>query len=321
MPSEFDLIARFFTRSPTSSAVRLGVGDDCAILAASPGMQTAISCDMLVSGTHFFADTDPRQLGHKSLAVNLSDLAAMGAKPLAFTLALALPNADEKWLYLFSEGLFALAGQYHCELIGGDTTRGPLNICITIFGEVPSDKAMKRDHARPGDDIWVSGSLGGARAALECLQGNIYLETSLLETARTRLQMPQPRVTLGMAIRQFAHAAIDLSDGLTGDLSHILERSRVGATLNIDTLPAHSALMHLPRDLQLRFMLSGGDDYELCFTAPPAHRHAIIEAAKQTETPVTCIGQIEEKTGLKLVNSAGETQTVSGASFDHFLTP
>lgn len=321
MPSEFDLIARFFTRPPSLPETRLGIGDDCALLAPSPGMQTAISCDMLVSGIHFFADTDPRQLGHKSLAVNLSDLAAMGARPLAFTLAISLPEANEKWLRPFSEGLFALAEQHHCELIGGDTTRGPLNICITVFGEVPFSEAMQRDHARPGDDIWVSGSLGGARAALECLQGNIRLEPAILEAARARLQTPQPRVALGMAIRRHAHAALDLSDGLMGDLSHILERSRTGATLNIDTLPADPALAHLPRPLQLRCMLSGGDDYELCFTAPPAHRDTIIKAARQAKTPVTRIGQIEEKNGLRLVNSAGEAQTFSGASFDHFSTP
>lgn len=321
MPSEFDLIARFFTRSPSAPAIRLGIGDDCALLAATPGMQTAISSDMLVSGIHFFADTDPMQLGHKALAVNLSDLAAMGAKPVAFTLAISLPKANEEWLRPFSEGLFALAGQHHCELIGGDTTRGPLNICITIFGEVPPDEAMRREHAQPGDDIWVSGSLGGARAALECLQGNIQLTQPALRQALVRLQTPQPRVALGMAIRRHANAALDLSDGLTGDLTHILKRSRVGATLNIDALPACPVLKQLPRDLQLRCMLSGGDDYELCFTAPPDQRDNILQAARQAETTVTRIGQIEEKSGLRLVNAAGETQTFSAASFDHFSTP
>jgi len=316
MPSEFDLIARFFTR-PTALAA-LGIGDDCALLTHKAGMKMAVSCDMLVSGVHFFPDTDPRQLGHKSLAVNLSDLAAMGAKPVAFTLAISLPASDEKWLKPFSEGMFALAEKHHCELIGGDTTRGPLNICITIFGEVPVNEALRRDHAKAGDDIWVSGTLGDARAALEFLKGTAPVDPAILGPALTRLQMPEPRVKLGMAIRPFAHAAIDLSDGLTGDLSHILNRSSVGATLNLDALPAGQALLDQPRDFQLRCMLSGGDDYELCFTAPLSSRDRIRHAARQTGVPVTMIGTIEEKPGLRLVNAKGEAQTFSGQSFDHF---
>lgn len=316
MPSEFDLIARFFTRPTPATA--LGIGDDCALLTPAAGMQTAISSDMLVSGIHFFADTDPEQLGHKSLAVNLSDLAAMGARPLAFTLALALPASDEKWLGPFSDGLFSLAEKYHCELIGGDTTRGPLNICITIFGEVPTNGALRRDRAKNGDDIWVSGTLGDARAGLECLQGKVALDTAARDFCLTRLQRPDPRVALGMAIRQLAHAAIDLSDGLMGDLSHILNRSRVGATLNIDALPASFALASQPREFQLRCMLSGGDDYELCFTAPPSQKEAIQEAARKTNTPVTRVGTIDSTQGLRLVNAQGEKQTFSLHSFDHF---
>ncbi len=316
MPSEFDLIARFFTR-PTPS-VSLGIGDDCALLAPQPGMQTAISCDMLVSGTHFFADTDPKQLGHKSLAVNLSDLAAMGAKPVAFTLALSLPSSDEKWLQPFSDGLFALAEQHHCELIGGDTTRGPLNICITVFGEVPSHEALRRDHARAGDDIWVSGTLGDARAALECLRKTVSLDSDTQKNALARLLMPTPRLELGMVIRRHAHAAIDLSDGLIGDLSHILNRSKLGAKLDVDALPIGPALHNQPRDFQLRCMLAGGDDYELCFTAPPSARDGIREAARQAKTPVTLVGAIEKEPGLRLVNAKGEHQPFSDKSFDHF---
>lgn len=318
MPSEFDLITRFFTRHTPS--VALGIGDDCALLTPKPGMQTAISCDMLVSGIHFFADTAPRQLGHKSLAVNLSDLAAMGASPVAFTLALSLPSSDEKWLQPFSDGLFALAEKYRCELIGGDTTRGPLNICITVLGEVPVNKALRRDHAQTGDDIWVSGALGDARAALEFLQGDVSLDSSVLDFALSRLQMPQPRVELGMAIRPFAHAAIDLSDGLLGDLSHILNQSRVGATLNIDALPKGQALQDRPRDFQLHCMLAGGDDYELCFTAPVSSRNHILDAARQTGTAVTVIGTIEKNPGLRLVNEKGETHHFSDKSFDHFAS-
>ncbi|MDR0934411.1 MAG: thiamine-phosphate kinase [Burkholderiaceae bacterium] len=317
MPSEFDIIARFFTR-PTPTAT-LGIGDDCALLLSRPDMLTAISCDMLVSGIHFFADTDPRQLGHKSLAVNLSDLAAMGARPVAFTMALALPAPDEAWLKPFSEGLFAVAEQYRCELIGGDTTRGPLNICVTIFGETPVNEVLRRDQAQPGDDIWVSGVLGEARVALEFLKGSISLEPALREAALTRLQMPTPRVALGMAIRQRAHAAIDLSDGLIGDLSHILSRSKVGATLNIDALPAGPALAGQAQDFRLRCLLAGGDDYELCFTAPPDSRNAILEAAHKTDTPVTRVGVIEPTSGLRLLNAKGEAQTFRHTSFDHFL--
>lgn len=317
MSSEFNLISRFFTR-PTPS-IPLGIGDDCALLTPKPGMQIAISCDMLVSGTHFFSDTDPKQLGHKSLAVNLSDLAAMGAKPIAFTLALSLPKADEKWLKSFSDGLFDLADQSHCPLIGGDTTRGPLNICITVFGELPLNSALRRDQAKPGDDIWISGSLGEARAALEFLQGNISLNPDLLDYALSRLQMPTPRLKLGAAIREHAHAAIDLSDGLIGDLSHILNRSQVGATINIDDLPISHILKNQSREFQMSCILSGGDDYELCFTAPTQKRNEILTVAKKTGTTVSLIGKIEKKTGLRLVNSNGEPQLFSGKSFDHFL--
>lgn len=316
MPSEFDLIARFFTR-PTPE-IALGIGDDCALLSPTSGMQTAISCDMLVSGIHFFADTDPRQLGHKSLAVNLSDLAAMGAKPLAFTLALSLPSSDETWLEPFSEGLFALAEKHHCALIGGDTTRGPLNICITVFGEIPSNKALRRDRAKAGDDIWVSGTLGEARAALEFLKGTVSLDAAVMGAALTHLQMPIPRVELGMAIRPHAHAAIDLSDGLLGDLSHILNRSKVGAAINIDALPAGPVLHDLPHDFRLRCMLAGGDDYELCFTAPVSSRPAILEAARQTGTAAAVIGTIKNEPGLRLLNAKGEPQAFSDKSFDHF---
>ena len=196
---EFDLIASYFTR-PTTRAV-LGVGDDCALLQPAAGMQMAISCDMLVEGRHFFADVDPFTLGHKALAVNLSDLAACGAQPLAFTLALALPRADEAWLAAFSRGLFALADAHGCELVGGDTTQGPLNICITVFGEVPSGQALLRSGARDGDEVYVSGTLGEARLALEALRGSIALPHERLAAARARLEQPTPRVALGLALR------------------------------------------------------------------------------------------------------------------------
>ena len=318
MLSEFDLIAKYFTR-PTPK-VTLGIGDDCALLTPSSGMQMAVSCDMLVSGTHFFADGDPTMLGHKSLAVNLSDLAAMGAKPIAFTLALALPQPDEGWLKAFSKGLFALADLHECELIGGDTTRGPLNICVTVFGEIPVGMALRRDAAQVGDDIWISGSLGDARLGLAGCRNELTLGQAVLEKAAMRLHMPTPRVALGIALRGIAHAAIDISDGLIGDLGHILKRSGMGATINVDALPTGSMLSAQVEDLRRRFALAGGDDYELCFTASPDKREAIVDAGKKTGTVVTRVGSIESALGLRLIDASGKPLELHPSSFDHFLT-
>ena len=285
--SEFDLIARYFTRPvrPGGSAA-LGIGDDCALLQPSPtpGMQLAISSDMLVEGRHFFADAEAEALGHKCLAVNLSDLAAMGARPLAFTLALALPAAQDAWLAPFSAGLLALADLHGCELIGGDTTKGPLTICITVFGEVPAAGALRRDAAKAGDDIWISGTLGDARLALAGLRDELALDDASRQQAGERMHRPTPRVALGLelaalAARGVVHAAIDISDGLSGDLGHILQRSGVGARLAVDALPAGPALSRQPLDLRRRFTLAGGDDYELCFTATADQRAAVLEAA------------------------------------------
>ena len=321
---EFDLIARYFTR-PVRHAT-LGVGDDCALLAPRPGMQLAISSDMLVEGRHFFADVDPEALGHKALAVNLSDLAACGARPLAFTLALALPRVDEAWLAGFSKGLLALADAHGCELVGGDTTQGPLNICITVFGEVPAGQALLRSGARAGDDIYVSGTLGDARLALEALLGHIHLPDELLAQARQRLERPTPRVALGLALRGIASSAMDVSDGLLGDLGHILRASCVGADIDTDETSKLIAARALFTGATARFdmellrqcTLAGGDDYELAFTAPPALREAVAGAAATAATPVARIGRISAEPGLRLADAQGRPLAGRYASFDHF---
>lgn len=317
---EFDLITRYFKRPAKRSP--LGVGDDCALLAPGQGMQLAVSSDMLVEGRHFLSTVDAARLGHKALAVNLSDLAACGAKPLAFTLALALPGIDEPWLEGFSRGLFALADAHGCELVGGDTTRGPLNICITVFGEVPAGAALLRSGARAGDDIWVSGTLGDARLALEVFRGTLALPADVFAQARMRMEQPTPRVALGQALRGIASAAVDVSDGLVGDLGHILASSRVGATLDADAATSTVAAASAPGlDIEaLRTCaLSGGDDYELVFTAAPSARAAVEQAGKESFTRVTRIGRIDAEAGLRIVDASGSPVAQRFGSFDHFV--
>jgi thiamine-monophosphate kinase len=315
---EFDLIARFFKRPAQRQP--LGVGDDCALLAPAPGTQLAVSSDMLVEGRHFLPGADPRRLGHKCLAVNLSDLAACGARPLAFTLALALPEADEAWLAPFSEGLLALADAHGCELVGGDTTRGPLNLCLTVFGEVPTGQALLRSGARPGDDLYVSGTLGDARLALQAMRGEVTVPAPVLAAARERLDRPTPRVALGLALRGLATSAIDISDGLLGDLGHVLQASGVGATVDADAVAnLLAAGTAVGSDLRRAYTLAGGDDYELAFTAPPATRESVRVAAAQADTRVTRIGQIEAAHGLRLVDAHGQPVPGHFASFDHFV--
>ena len=319
MLSEFDLIKKFFKRDRPGRAA-LGIGDDCALLQPSPGMQLAISSDMLVEGRHFFAGADARMLGHKCLAVNLSDLAAMGARPVGFTLALSLPSSDPAWLEQFSSGLFALADAFGCELIGGDTTKGPLNICITVFGELAPGHALRRDAARPGDDIWISGTLGDARLALACYWNEHALSSADLAAAAQRMHMPEPRVALGLALAAapLARAAIDISDGLVGDLGHILAASSVGATLNVDALPAGAVLARQAPGLRRQYCAAGGDDYELCFTAPAALRAAVQAAAAQAGTSVTRAGTIDAAPGLRLVDGGGQLLDLGLKGFDHF---
>lgn len=316
---EFDLIDRFFKRPPRKAHV--GIGDDCAVWQPQAGHQLALSADMLVEGRHFLSTVDPTRLGHKALAVNLSDLAACGATPQAFLLSLSLPKADETWLAGFSRGLFQLADAHECELVGGDTTQGPLNIAITVLGEVPSGQSILRSTAQAGDDIYVSGHLGDARLALEAFKGTLSLPQSVFDAARLRLEYPTPRVALGLALRGIAHAMADISDGLLGDLGHILKASRMGAEIELAlTLPLMQTapLWSCPHDLARTCVLTGGDDYELVFCAPPASSARVHAAARASGTRVTRIGRITPVPSLILLDEQGQSVPFSDRSFDHF---
>jgi thiamine-monophosphate kinase len=367
---EFELIRAYFERSAGPRRALLGIGDDCALIRPETGQSLAISTDMLVEGRHFFADVDPAALGHKALAVNLSDLAAMGARPLGFTLAMALPQVDEQWLAAFSGGLFALADTHDCELIGGDTTRGPLNLCITVFGEVPPDLALRRDGARAGDDLWVSGTLGAPAWAVACrLQPELFpmpgaddsgarspdpnIATNpdiafrsasdapapvastealarpsgahaALARARLRLERPQPRVALGLALRSIASAAIDLSDGLVGDLGHVLGRSAsaraapLGALIDWPRVPVDTALDHLSDSQRIALALGGGDDYELLFCAPVSARPALAMLSRSLGLTLTRIGTVTGQPGVQLLDAHSDRIDFHAAAFDHF---
>lgn len=324
---EFELIERFFHRSDkTAPGVALGIGDDCALLVPTAGQQLAVSSDMLVEGRHFLSTVAPDRLGHKALAVNLSDLAACGARPLAFTLALALPRPDAAWLEGFARGLFALADAHGCALVGGDTTAGPLNLCITVFGEVPPGQALRRNGARVGDEVWVSGTPGEARLALEVFRGTLALPQAAFERVRARMETPTPRVALGLALRGIASACADVSDGLAGDLGHILTASGVGACLDTPTAsillaqPDQLALGYgdISAEMRLECVFAGGDDYELVFTAPESAHDAVLRAAETAATPVTCIGRIEATPGLRLRERDGRVRPCPYGGFDHF---
>ena len=317
MVSEFDLIRRHFNR-PTPQTL-LGVDDDAALISVSAGMELAVSTDMLVSGTHFFPDAEPYQLGWKSLAVNLSDMAAMGALAKWATLAIALPQADEDWLEKFSNGFFACAEKYRVDLIGGDTTRGPLTISVQIMGEVPSGKALKRSGARTGDEIWVSGTLGDAALALAVLQGGYTLPQDQLASCLPALHTPLPKVELGLALRPIAHSAIDISDGLLADLGHILECSEVGAEIRLQDIPCSFVVSsHFDDEQVQRMVLSGGDDYELCFTAPKKKHGEIVNLSTQLALPLSCIGRITGGSGLIVRAENGDPINFEETGFDHF---
>ena len=321
VPNEFSLIEKYFTHRTRHTL--LGVGDDAALVRLRRGQVLAISADMLVEGRHFFKGADPEALGHKTLAVNLSDLAAMGATPRWATLALALPRADERWLAAVARGFMRLARAHGVDLIGGDTTRGPLNLCVQIMGEVPAGQALRRDGARAGDDIWVSGTLGDAALAVAARHRKITIKKQPLIAASLRLDKPTPRVALGTALRGIARSAIDISDGLLGDLGHICERSKVAAVIELDALP-RSALMRAMagQALAQEALLAGGDDYELCFTAAAAKRAAVTRAGVRTRTPVTRIGRIVRApagaTGVAVIDGDGMPLSIAQRGFDHF---
>lgn len=320
--SEFDLIRRFFDRPPRAAAVRLGVGDDAALLAPAPGCELAVSTDMLVEGRHFLVGADPGRLGHKALAVNLSDLAAMGATPRQALLALALPECNADWLAAFAAGFYALADAHGVDLVGGDTTRGPLNLCVTVIGEVAAGTALTRGAARPGDDVYVSGEIGAAALAVAADSGRLALAADEHAACHDRLDRPTPRVALGGALRGVATAAIDLSDGLTGDLGHIGERSGCGARIDLGRLPAAgpvAARLRGPhRDLALACLLAGGDDYELCFTARNRERERIAALARELALPLTRVGKVTGGDGLVVRDEAGAPLPALPRAFDHF---
>jgi thiamine-monophosphate kinase len=314
---EFDLIARHFTR-PARNAV-LGVGDDCALVDVSNGMDLAVSTDTMVSGTHFFPDVDPEALGHKALAVNLSDMAAMGAMPYWAMLALTVPEVNHEWLAKFAKGFFDLAEEFGVSLIGGDTTKGPLTMTVTIMGEVPAGAALRRSGAKAGNDIWVSGNLGDAALAVAHRRGLLKLSEAEYMEAVMRLYEPTPRVQLGQALRGLATSAIDISDGLLADLDHICTLSKVGATVEADRLPVSAiGARHIESPAGLTAVVAGGDDYELCFTAPTNARESIEDLTDILGVPLTRIGEIRKGKGVSLVGADGKPIAVDGRGFDHF---
>ncbi|HSH88106.1 MAG TPA: thiamine-phosphate kinase [Methylophilus sp.] len=317
--AEFDLIAQYFTRPGKAgfNTADLGIGDDAALITVTPGYQLAISADMSVSGTHFFAEADPYSIGWKAMAVNVSDMAAMGANPKWATLSIALPEIKEDWLQGFSQGLFACADAYGVSVIGGDTTRGPLNIAINIFGEVPLHKAIKRGGAQAGDDIWVSGTLGKAALWLQNKLGKLDLHADDVADFASAMHQPQPRVALGLALREIAHAALDISDGLLADLNHILKASSKGARLDWALLPKPQLLTEVSQSVLEQAVLGGGDEYELCFTVSPQRRDEVIAFSEALDVPLTRIGCITEAPGLTVQDR--ETQIeLSKKGYEHF---
>jgi thiamine-monophosphate kinase len=333
--AEFDLIDRIRARAATRDDVILGIGDDAALLQVPPGMQLVVAMDTLNAGVHFPADTAPADIGCKALAVNLSDLAAMGAQPAWCTLSLSLPQADPAWIDGFLDGFGGLAALHEVALVGGDTTRGPLSVCVTVHGFVTPGHALRRDAARPGDEVWVSGTLGDAAGALRLLlpdseangrdaQANDAPNPSPavpgdLAALRARLDRPTPRVALGAALPAFAHACIDISDGLLADLGHVARASGVAIEVALDALPCSPALRSaFGRDQRLALQASGGDDYELCFTAAPADGTRVLAAARMLELPLTCIGRVLEGDGVRAIHADGTAWQPQRTGYVHF---
>jgi thiamine-monophosphate kinase len=317
--SEFEIIRRFFTHRPRHTV--LGVGDDAAIVRARRGMELVVAADMLVAGRHFFRDTDPERLGHKALAVNLSDMAAMGATPRWALLSVALPGADARWLGAFMRGFMRLARRHGVDLVGGDTTRGPLNISVQIIGEVPVGKALRRDGARAGDDVWVSGPLGDAALALA--RGEFGFMPREKRRLQRKLEAPAPRIALGVSLRGLARSAIDVSDGLVADLGHICERSRVSATVRFGSIPVSTAVKrNLGRAAARAALLAGGDDYELLFTAGRSRRGAIERLSRRLRLKLTRIGEITRRRGtgplVTVLDAAGRPISLGRTGYKHF---
>ncbi|HRP71928.1 MAG TPA: thiamine-phosphate kinase [Luteimonas sp.] len=312
---EFDLIARIRARAPARDDVVLGIGDDAALLQPAPGRQLVVTMDTLNAGVHFPPDTVPADIGWKSLAVNLSDLAAMGAAPAWCTLALSLPQADAGWLDGFLDGFLELATRHRVALVGGDTTRGPLSVCVTAHGLVEPGKALRRDGAQVGDDVWVTGTLGDAAGALAAMRSGAVSERAL----RARLDRPTPRVEAGLALAGLANACIDVSDGLLADLGHVCTASGVGAMVELEALPASPALARFRPELRWPWQATGGDDYELCFTAPPERRDAVLRSlADAGGVTATRIGRIEAGEGVRAIRPDGDDWEPASAGFQHF---
>lgn len=319
---EFDLIARIRARAATRGDVVLGIGDDAAVLAAPVGMQLVVAMDTLNAGVHFPQDTAAADIGHKALAVNLSDLAAMGAAPAWCTLSLSLPQADAAWLDAFLDGFLALADAHGVALVGGDTTHGPLSVCVAVHGFAEPGRALRRDGAQVGDDVWVSGTLGDAAAGLSIALAvrAARVEDGDAATLRTRLDRPTPRVALGRALVGIAHACIDVSDGLLADCAHIAQSSGVALGIDVDALPASTALRMQVDDVEARRQLqaSGGDDYELCFTAPVQARDALQSAARVARVPVARIGRVAQGQGVVAHDASGAPWMPPRVGYRHF---
>lgn len=317
MISEFDLIARYFSR-PAHSAI-LGVGDDAAVVEPSEGHETVVTIDTLVCGTHFLSDAEPRAIGHKALAVNLSDLAAMGARPRWVLLAITLPEVDEDWMSEFADGFYRLAWKYGVDLIGGDTTRGPLAVTVTAIGEAPAGMALRRDGARHGDEIWVSGQIGSAALALAHVRGDVRLKGRGLEECLAKLHTPVPRIELGRELAGIANSAIDISDGLVADANHVAQRSGVRVEISYADVPCVAEAMAMKKQPPARqAILAGGDDYELLFTVPP-DRSALIDAiSARLGLGLTRIGRICTGSGVVVLDGSGEAIDLKVKGHDHF---